>query len=246
MTKTELLSTYTVEQLAEVVVELQSGKGNKVFKVKDNKNYQKEIDEFFRNSIDKTCNDILEQKNNAMAMEFTRIICDLLKRYGVCVHCTEIRHQGITNNFIEEKYGIVFDSMDFSQHDKEFTDKIKELEEYTDSLKCSIERKQETIKQIDGIICELFGISHNGDLYTDEFKELLKEKSAIGKTITDFLPTEPIKVAEMLIDAEGKRDENSLTRIFGETYRIFDTSELRQIAEHLLVYCNHNGEAEEC
>lgn len=62
MNKTELLSTYTAEQLAEMVVELQNGKENKVFKVKYNKNYQKEIDDFFRNSVDKICNDILEQK----------------------------------------------------------------------------------------------------------------------------------------------------------------------------------------
>lgn len=26
---------------------------------------------------------------------------------------------------------------------------------------------------------------------------------------------------------------------------VFDTSDLRQIAEHLIVYCNHNGEVEE-
>lgn len=80
MTKTELMETYTAEQLAEMVAELQNGKENKVFKVKDNKNYQKEIDDFFRNSVDKICNDILEQKNNAMAIEFTRIIGELLRK----------------------------------------------------------------------------------------------------------------------------------------------------------------------
>lgn len=260
--------------------------------------------------MNKIAKDILEQKNNAMAMEFTRIICDLLKRYGVYVHCTETKFgEKITTNSIEEQYGIVFDSMDFSQHDKEFADKIKELEEeleksnrehaktlwefcdsvkkedyekevnhlqsevekhrkafedakkecdcqvaeyrkkieeleeYADSLKCGIERKQYAINQIDGIICELFGVSHNGDTYSGDFKELLREKSAVGKTINDFLPTEPIKVAEMLITAKGECEPLHIGNdVFKDAYRIFDVLELKQIAEHLLVYCNHNGE----
>lgn len=69
------------------------------------------------------------------------------------------------------------------------------------------------------------------------------------KVITDFPPTEPIKVADFLINAEGEYEHNSIAKaLCGEdkgTYRIFDIGELRQIAEHLLVYCNHNGEAEE-
>lgn len=69
------------------------------------------------------------------------------------------------------------------------------------------------------------------------------------ENITDFLPTEPIKAAEMLINAEGEYEHNPLAKAFcgtdKGTYRIFDASELRQIAEHLLVYCNHNKEEEE-
>lgn len=69
------------------------------------------------------------------------------------------------------------------------------------------------------------------------------------KVITDFPPTEPIKVADFLINAEGEYEHNPLVKkICGNdkgAYRIFDISELRQIAEHLLVYCNHNGEVEE-
>ena len=75
----------------------------------------------------------------------------------------------------------------------------------------------------------------------------MKEKTK--GNVADFLPTEPIKVAEMLINAEGEYEHNPIVKkICGTdkgTYRIFDVSELRQIAEHLLVYCNHNGEAEE-
>ena len=75
--------------------------------------------------VDGIAKDILKQKNNAMAMEFTKAICGLLEKYGVRINCTETKHQNITHNLIEEEYGIVFDSVGFSQHDKEFTDKIE-------------------------------------------------------------------------------------------------------------------------
>lgn len=191
--------------------------------------------------MNKITKDIIEQKNNAMAMEFTRIICDLLKRYGMYVHCTETKlSENITHNSIEEQYGIVFDSMDFSQHDKEFTDRIKELEKQLD-------RSQTTISQIDYILEKLFDVRYDTVDKPDEFEKILSDRTK-GK-LTDFLPTEPIKVAEMLINAEGEYEHNPVVKkICGTdkgTYRIFEISELRQIAEHLLIYCNHNKEEEE-
>ena len=63
------------------------------------------------------------------------------------------------------------------------------------------------------------------------------------ENVTDFLPTEPIKVADMLINASKKRT-NCMTGKEYDKY-IFEKWQLKQIAEHLLIYCNHNGEAEE-
>lgn len=245
MNKSELLSAYTAEQLAEMVVELQNGKENKTFKVQSNKNYQKELDEFLKespihNSIDKICKDIIKQKNNAMAMEFTKIICDLLKRYGVYVHCTETKFgEKITVNSIEEQYGIVFDSMDFSQHDKEFTDEIEELEKQLD-------RSQTTIKQIDYILEKLFGVRHDTAGKPDEFEKVLKQKAESYNTIADYLCDEPISVAQTLISAkrscELSAEEKQRSGLEKGYYHIFGVSELRQIAEHLLIYCNYNKE----
>ena len=60
------------------------------------------------------------------------------------------------------------------------------------------------------------------------------------------LPHDPIKVAETLIDATGTYKTNSLSRAFGAgdtgTYNLYSKSDLRQIAEHLLVYCNNSDE----
>lgn len=194
--------------------------------------------------VDGIAKDILKQKNNAMAMEFTKAICGLLEKYGVRINCTETKHQNIMHNLIEEKYGIIFDSVDFSQHDKEFTDKIEEL-------KKQLDRSRTTINQIDEILEELFGVTHDVEK-PGEFKEILREK--VNERIFDFLPKEPIKIADMLISATYTRKksnmEMAMCKAFGNnadtvTENVYSKSELRQIAEHLLVYCNHNEGGEE-
>lgn len=64
----------------------------------------------------------------------------------------------------------------------------------------------------------------------------LKAELAEIQMIKQELPEEPIKVANMLISATG-----TYTNFLGneQDYRVFNKSELKQIAEHLLVYCNH-------
>lgn len=240
MTKTELMETYTPEQLAEMVVELQNGKGNKVFKVKDNKNYQKELEEFLKESpikstIERICRDITDQKNNAMAMEFTRVICDLLKENGVYVRCIETKFsENITENSIEEKYGIIFDGVDFSEHDKEFTDKIEELQSEVEKYRkafedaknerdCQIAKYQKEIEelenhhkfsmmQIDDVLVEFLGVTHEVMDRPRDFEKVLQEVIDKSKTVSDFLPTEPIKVADMLINADGEYEHNPIEK----------------------------------
>lgn len=116
-----------------------------------------------------------------------------------------------------------------------------------DFLNSSIERKERIINQIDDILEKIFGVRHDTVDKPDEFEKILTDKAK--GNVTDFLPTEPIKVANMLINVEGEYEHNPIAKaLYKEnkgTYRIFDIGELRQIAEHLLVYCNHNVEAEE-
>lgn len=74
----------------------------------------------------------------------------------------------------------------------------------------------------------------------------LKAELAESQGKKTELPNEPIKVAEMLIDAQGTYETNIIQRKFGakeiETYTMYSKSDLRQIAEHLLVYCNNAEE----
>lgn len=79
------------------------------------------------------------------------------------------------------------------------------------------------------------------DIMTIAIESLQKDSISVHQ--------EPIDIANDLINANGEYENNQIIKaILKEdkgTYRIFDVSELRQIAEHLLVYCNHHGEAEE-
>lgn len=179
MTKHELMENYTIEQLADMVIEK-----------------EKQLDQ--------------------------------VRVFGIF---EKIKESGLFENPIKTFYEADLD--------------IKQ--EIIDRLKKRLSRKEAAINQIDSIICELFGISHNGDEYTEDFKELLMEKSKCNndeiednKTISDFLPTEPIKAADMLINVH-KRDLYKDSAYYS---KIYDISELRQIAEHLLVYCNANMEGE--
>lgn len=200
---------------------------NKTMNISEIQKCQEEYERILKESplqrtIDGIAKDILEQKNNAMAMEFTKAICGLLGKNGVRINCKETKHQNIMHNLIEEKYGIIFDSVDFSQHDKEFTDKIEELKKENDELKTENAE----------LHCEMQAMS----MFPDEF------------------PTEPIKVADMLIDNATAVYENyvedfakaySGQLVIGnpcEDVRRQTLSYLRQIAEHLLVYCGHNVE----
>lgn len=79
---------------------------------------------------------------------------------------------------------------------------------------------------------------------------LLNEIDSKNKeNTTELLLGNPMEVAGMLINAEEEYElselEKALRGTDKGTYRIFSIPELRRIAGHLLVYCNHNGEVGE-
>lgn len=88
-------------------------------------------------------------------------------------------------------------------------------------------------------------------------ENLLKIKNGLFEnedTVEFLLPPEPISVAEQLINATYTREkgdmEKAIHKAFGNNFdtvieNVYSVPELRQIAEHLLVYCNHNSEDNE-
>ena len=129
------------------------------------------------------------------------------------------------------------------EHEKIICDKEDEIKE----LKSQLHRKETEINQIDEILEKLFGVTHDVVSEPDEFERILTEKTDGYKAISDFLPEKPIEVASVLINAERECEPLKLFgNTYTDTYKLFGISELRQIAEHLLIYCNTNeSEGEE-
>ena len=99
--------------------------------------------------FDNIVKDIKEQKDNAMAMEFTKCIGELLKKNGVVPKLTEYTRNFETDNTFETRYGVSIDELDFSEHDKVFEDKIAKLEKKNKDLEsCFTQREQDSTDMI--------------------------------------------------------------------------------------------------
>jgi len=88
----------------------------------------------FNIRLDEIARDIQKRKDNAMAMEFTKCIGELLKKNGVVPKMTEYTRNFETDNTFETRYGVSIDELDFSEHDKVFEDRIKLLKERIEEM----------------------------------------------------------------------------------------------------------------
>lgn len=125
-------------------------------------------------NVDEIIDKFAKCHDNKVAIAFTKSIGELLKLNGVTAHYTEYNSDVMTEDEISKKYGIVFDSLDFTEHDKGFKDEINSLEE-------SIKERDSYIKQLE-----------------HDFDEL-KENNA-----TVELPFDAIEVVYFLINEECK------------------------------------------
>ena len=180
-------------------------------------------------AFDRIVKDIQEQKENAMAMEFTKCIGELLKKNGVVPKITEYTHENVRENSIGHRYGVSIDELDFSKHDKAFEDKIVELENI--------------IKHKLGDWDE-YGIPHKEILDMKEENQELKQRIAeLENKETVELQFDALETANMLINATYKAEIPFLEKQVDRN--VYDIDDLEQIAEHLLVYCKHHRRDEE-
>lgn len=123
-----------------------------------------------------------------------------------------------------------------------------------DNYESQIQQKEAKISRLEKEREELRNQRNEQMTIVNELKQKIKileeqSKQDSSKTIADFIPSEPVCIAGMLINLQFECENNPLSKMVTkeETYmrRMFDVSELRQIAEHLLVYCNANGEESE-
>lgn len=242
MTKQELMETYTAKQLAEMIITLES-------ELNTIRNLENEV--LFEERMAKNIRSV-----TGMNIDDVRKAMQDTKKYMNDEHVKELQSE-------IEKYRKAFENAKKERDCQicEYQKKIDDLkgkleiqivatkyaEEYVNNLKNDLNRAKTTVDQIDDILEKLFGVRHDTVDKPDEFEKILTDRAK--GDITDFLPTEPITVADILINAYREYEHNPIAKaIFKEDkgiYHIFDISKLRQIADYLLVYCNANGEAEE-
>lgn len=191
MNKTELLSTYTAEQLADMVVGLQDALRLKIGKC--------EVSED-EGGVKAKCDNCGEEFIALLDNE--HVLCTKAELFA-----TREANKQLNRDVTKLQYEVC-------KHRKSFEDAEKERD-------CKIAKYQKKIEELE------------------------------KRDISDFLPTEPIKIADTLISATYTRKKGNMKmaihKAFGNNAdtaveSVYSVSELRQIAEHLLVYCNANGE----
>lgn len=276
MNKQELLSTYTAEQLASMVINLQSAsevKNDEIHKLKwkissleeESGRLQAKVDtynEYLLPRCTKEARELIDgnhfigvmivscgEWNNRGKAEGEKVL--LPKEYENCIReilnidTSEIKDDCHRFGIESLQRYLKTDSPkkpDEIEHLKSEANKYRKAFEYAKKERdCQIAEYQKKIEELK---------KENDELKTEN-AELHCETQAMSMFPDEF-PTEPIKIADMLIDNATAVYENyvedfakaySGQLVIGnpcEDVRRQTLSYLRQIAEHLLVYCGHS------
>lgn len=189
-------------------------------------------------TISKIAKDIRDREDREMALAFTNVVGSLLRDNGVFVKTSryelETDNEADKNKYIIKKeYGVSFDGLDFTEHDKKFNDKIESLKRQIEKLASIRTRCHESAR--DSFDSGMYGLLHI--VTADELKTTKDENDRMVE-----LPFDPLETANMLINATYKAEIPFLERQVDRN--VYDIDDLEQIAEHLLVYCKHNREVE--
>ena len=188
----------------------------------------------FGSQFEKIAKDIRDREDKELALAFTNVIGLLLRENGVVVKTSryelETDNEADKNKYIIKKeYGVSFDGLDFTEHDKVFEDRIVELENIINH-------------KLGG--WDEYGISYKEILDMKSENQELKQRIAeLENKETVELPFDALETANMLINATYKDEIPFLEKQVDRN--VYDIDDLEQIAEHLLVYCKHNKESEE-
>ena len=190
----------------------------------------------FESQLEKIAKDIRDREDKELALAFTNVIGLLLRDNGVVVKTS--RYEFETDNetdknkyIIKKEYGVSFDGLDFTEHDKRFKDEIERLKRQIKKLESIRTRCHESA--IASFDLGMYGFLH---IVTDD--ELKTAKDVNDRMVE--LPFDALETANMLINATYKRENCMTGTIYDKD--IYDIDDLEQIAEHLLVYCKHNRE----
>ena len=126
--------------------------------------------------LDEIAKDIKEKKDNAIAMEFTKCIGELLRKNGVVPKLTEYTRNFETDNTFETRYGVSIDELDFSEHDKAFEDKIAELKKDYKTASELLGKYQQENESLKKRVVELENFSCQAEQETESLVEKLNQR----------------------------------------------------------------------
>lgn len=229
MNKSELLSTYTAEQLAEMVFGLQESLSLKMGKCEI-----LEDADVIKTKCDKCGEEFIALLDNE------HILCTKAELFA-----TREANKQLNRDVAKLQSEVAKYRKAFEEAKKERDCQVMEYHDKIDKLNEEVRFYKEVFEK-------------SKRVYEREVSECNKKICHLEKrTVVDFLPIEPIKIADMLIDnatavyenyVEDFAKSHSGELVIGnpcEDVRRQTFSYLRQIAEHLLVYCNANEEPEE-
>ena len=176
-------------------------------------------------AFDRIAKDIQERQDNAIAMEFTKCIGELLRKNGVVPKLTEYTRNFETDKTFETRYGVSIDELDFSEHDKVFEDKIADLQQRIREL---IKEKDEYKRK-----CNNFGFENQ------ELKQRIAElESREMENFSDINTSNPLACAESLIEHMTHCEKFMIMP--ERDVQTFSVEELKEIADYLMVYYKHH------
>ena len=217
----------------------------------------------FESQIEKIAKDIRDREDKELALAFTNVVGSLLRENGVFVKTSryEFETHNETHNetdkntyIIKKEYGVSFDGLDFTEHDKKFKDEIKQLEsELSDVQKSADEYYNKCIdltNQIEKLKSELEAkdniqkinlnetikvklTPYGAEIYYKQFDELNKQR---GREICK--PHMP------RIDKDGYTEFQlwHFMELYGAHIGMCKQNVIKPLD---IVYCKHNREDEE-
>ena len=214
----------------------------------------------FESQIEKIAKDIRDREDREMGLAFTNVVGSLLRENGVFVKTSryEFETHNETHNetdknkyIIKKEYGVSFDGLDFTEHDKRFIDEIRQLKhelEKTYNQLMEVEKEsQERIEELESELKTKDNIQkinlnetikvkltpYGAEIYYKQFDEVNKQ---CGREICK--PQMP------RIDKDGYTELQlwHFIELYGQHIGMCKPNVIEPLD---IVYCKHNREDEE-
>ena len=129
-------------------------------------------------AFDRIAKDIRERQDNAIAMEFTKCIGELLRKNGITPKIKQYGCDFYGENSFSSKYGVIIDELDFSEHDKVFENKIAELKKDYKTASELLGKYQQENESLKKRVVELENFSCQAEQETESLVEKLNQRIA--------------------------------------------------------------------